>query len=104
MYKRQVCHYIHSHLDEPLSLDTMVKQFHVSQGHLSYIFRKYAGQSFNSYLTSARMEKAKKILEEDQHILIKDVAQMAGYQDQFYFSRVFKQYTGVRPTEYGTNK
>ena len=50
------------------------------------------------------MEKAKKILEEDQHILIKDVAQMAGYQDQFYFSRVFKQYTGVRPTEYGTNK
>lgn len=103
-YFESVCHYIHSHLDEPLSLDTMVKQFHVSQGHLSYIFRKYAGQSFNSYLTSARMEKAKKILEEDQHILIKDVAQMAGYQDQFYFSRVFKQYTGVRPTEYGTNK
>lgn len=99
-YFASVCNYMKNHLEESLSLNSIVREFHVSQGHLSFIFRKYAGQSFNTYLTSMRMEKAKEILENDRNILIKDVAQMVGYQDQFYFSRVFKLYTGVRPTEY----
>ena len=99
-YYSSVCSYMKNHLDEPLSLNTIVRELHVSQGYLSYIFRKYAGQSFNTCLTSMRMEKAKEILENDRNILIKDVAQMVGYQDQFYFSRVFKLYTGVRPTEF----
>lgn len=101
-YFESVCQFVESHLAEHVSLHSIVNEFHVSQSHLSYIFRKYANQSFNMYLTSKRIEKAKQILMRDPDILIKDVALMVGFRDQFYFSRVFKMYTNVRPTEYGS--
>lgn len=99
-YFQKVCRYINNHLSEPLSLGKMVEEFHVSQGYLSYIFRKYAKMSFHTYLTNSRIEKAKEILEREEHILIREAASRVGFSDQFYFSRVFKLYTGMRPTEY----
>ena len=72
----------------------------VSQTYLSRLFRKYEDASFNTYLTSLRMEKAKKLLLREEKMYVKDVAEKVGYKDQFYFSRIFYSYTGVRPSEY----
>ena len=49
---------------------------------------------------SIRMEKAKKLLLREEKMYVKDVAEKVGYKDQFYFSRIFYSYTGVRPSEY----
>lgn len=46
------------------------------------------------------MEMAQKLFSEDPDRYIKDVAQMVGYNDQFYFSRIFRTCTGKSPTEY----
>lgn len=43
---------------------------------------------------------AKHIIENNPNILLKDVALMVGYKDQFYFSRVFRSITGIPPSEY----
>ena len=51
-----------------------------------------------------RLEKAKELLKSNHRILIKDVAQMVGYNDQFYFSRIFHSYTGVSPVRIYRNK
>ncbi len=99
-YFDKIRRFIIRNISEPLTLNTIEKEFGVSQSHLSYMFRKYENKSFNTYLTFMRMEIAKQKLQEDEEILIRDVAQMVGYSDQFYFSRVFKMYTGVRPTEF----
>lgn len=92
--------YIQAHMSEPLSLQKVSRDMGVSQTYLSKMFRKYEDSSFNNYLTLLRMEKAKKLFREEEKLFVKDVAERVGYKDQFYFSRIFFAYTGVRPSEY----
>jgi two-component system response regulator YesN len=91
--------YISLHLAEPLTLQSMCGHFGISQTYISRLFRKYSGQSFINYLTGVRIEQAKRYLA-NRDILIKDIASMAGFGDQFYFSRVFRSLTGQSPSKY----
>lgn len=99
-YFDSVKEYIRKHMAEQLSLHSVSKAVGVSQTYLSRLFRKYEDASFNTYLTALRMEKAKKLLLREDKMYVKDVAEKVGYKDQFYFSRIFYSYTGVRPSEY----
>lgn len=92
--------YVDAHLAEPITIQTVCHIFGISQPYLSRLFRKYTTQSFSQYLTSIRIEKAKEILAQDNDILIKNVAMMVGYVDQYYFSRTFSLHVGASPTEY----
>lgn len=92
--------YLCGHLQEPLSLKMISDLFAISQAYMSRLFRKYTGQSYNQYLTGIRMERAKQLMEEDSELYIKDIAEMVGYRDQFYFSRIFHSYTGQSPADY----
>ena len=55
-------------------------------------------------MTELRMNRAKELFREKPDSFIKDVAAMVGYEDQFYFSRVFKAQTGMYPSEYRNRK
>lgn len=85
---------------EDITVSTVCREFGLSQSYLNMIFRKYGMQSFNIYLRTVRIEKAKRIMERNPQMFIKDIAMMAGYKDQFYFSRIFRAVTGVSPSEY----
>jgi two-component system response regulator YesN len=91
--------YLGLHLTETLSLQALCKHFGVSQTYMSRLFRKYTGLSFTNYFTSRRIEKAKEHLS-TKGILAKDAAAMAGFNDYFYFSRVFRAFTGQSPSEW----
>lgn len=67
---------------------------------MSKLFRKYTKESYNQYLTGIRMERAKQLMEANREFFVKDIAEMVGYRDQFYFSRIFRAYTGKSPAEY----
>ena len=91
--------YLNAHVNEPVSLQSLCGHFGISQTYMSRLFRKYTALSFHHYLTSLRIEKAKEyLLEKDT--LIKDAAALAGFTDQFYFSRVFRSVTGQSPSDY----
>lgn len=92
--------YMKENISEPLSIQSICALFGISQTYLSRLFRKYEKMSFNEYLTQIRIDKAKQLIKENPSILIKDVAALVGYSDQFYFSRVFRSITGVPPSEY----
>lgn len=92
--------YLRDHISEPLSLQEISDLFAISQAYMSKIFRKYTRQSYNQYLTEIRMERAKQLMEENSELLVKDIAEMVGYRDQFYFSRIFRSYTGQSPADY----
>jgi two-component system response regulator YesN len=94
-----VRNYLSAHAGEFLSLQSLCRHFGISQTYMSRLFRKYTGLSFINYLTSLRIEKAKDYLLRE-NILIKDAAAMAGFTDQFYFSRVFRSVTGQTPSDY----
>ncbi|MDO4337377.1 MAG: response regulator [Eubacteriales bacterium] len=100
----QIRRYVNIHLHETMTLNHIGRVFGISQSSISCLFRKYAGKSFNAYLTAIRMERARELLETQPELLIRDVAEMVGYADQLYFSRVFKSVTGRTPSEYAKTK
>lgn len=100
-YIDRITQYIENHISEQLTVGYLSRYFGISPTYLSQLFQKYRKQSPGNYIVAARMRIAKKILEEDDTMMIRDVAARVGYQDQFYFSRVFKNVVGVTPSEYG---
>jgi YesN/AraC family two-component response regulator len=92
--------YIKNNMASQLSLQSTARQFTISQTYLSKMFRKYEDKSFNNYLTAIRMEEAKRLMKNEPDLFIKDIASMVGYNDQFYFSRIFRSYTGVCPSDF----
>ncbi|HBE76728.1 MAG TPA: hypothetical protein DDW65_02940 [Firmicutes bacterium] len=92
--------FLKSNLSEPISLQRVCDIFNISQPYLSRQFRTYKNLSFNEYLTNLRINEAKKLMAEQPNMLLKDIAEIVGYQDQYYFSRLFKMVTGVSPSDY----
>ncbi len=97
----RVREYLTVHLRDSLSLQEISDHFAISQGYMSRLFRKYTGQSYHQFITTLRMEKARELLEGEKGLYIREVAEMVGYKDQFYFSRVFRSYFAMNPTDVG---
>ena len=57
------------------------------------------GSTFKEYLSMVRVEESKRLLANTDYSLI-DIAVATGFQDQSYFSKVFKRYTGLTPGQY----
>ncbi len=92
--------YVSGHLESIEGAQDLCQRFNISQTYLGKLFRRYQGMAVSTYLTQTRVEKAKEMIRDDPELLIKDVAERLGYRDQFYFSRVFRSYTGVCPSEF----
>jgi YesN/AraC family two-component response regulator len=71
-----------------------------SPDYLSKIYKKHTGESPIKSIIRLRINEAKGILSSTPYIDIRSVGGLVGYPDQFYFSRIFKNQTGVYPSEY----
>lgn len=84
---------------EPISLESVAGQIHVSPKYLSHLFKDEMSIGFNEYLTQVRLEEAEKLLASSA-LNVREIAVQVGYLDEKYFSRIFKKATGLKPTEY----
>jgi len=91
--------YIDAHYDEEISLGTLAQRFSVDDSYLSRMFKQQVGCNLMLYLASARIAQAKRLLVQ-KDLNITDVAQLVGYDDYAYFSRVFKRMEGRSPRTY----
>ncbi|MEG0911980.1 MAG: helix-turn-helix domain-containing protein [Oscillospiraceae bacterium] len=82
-----------------LTLDDIAAELNFSMFYLSKLFKKQTGTTFTDYLTKCRIEKAKEFLLEGK-MSVKEIAFATGYNSQGYFSKIFRKYTGVSPSEY----
>lgn len=82
-----------------LSLSSAAKTFFLNPSYLSRTFKKEAGVSFSEYLTTVRMEKAIRLLME-QDMRSFEIADAVGISDANYFGTCFKKYTGVSVSDY----
>ncbi len=96
---RSCIDYIEKHYHEHITLESVARLVYLSESYLSRIFHSETGQSFKEYLNSVRVEHSKELLLEEK-IRIADIASEVGFEDQSYFTKVFKKYVGVTPNRY----
>lgn len=99
----QVVLYIQQNYREKINVTKIAKLYNLERRRLAYLFEKHTGLSPNTYITEYRISKSKELLERAE-LSIAEVAERVGYDDCFYFSRVFKKQTGVAPTTYRRKK
>ncbi len=85
--------------DESISLDRVAKKVNISPNYFSAMFSQEVGQTFVEYLTSKRIEEAKRLLRQTDK-RSNEIAFSVGYKDPHYFSFVFKKVSGCTPSEY----
>jgi len=79
-----------------------VQKIGYSSSYFRKIFKKSTGHSPISYFNHLRIEYAKRQIQQYYGVRsMQEVALSSGFSDPYYFSRVFKQYTGVNPLKYG---
>ncbi|CAL1521265.1 AraC family transcriptional regulator [Chitinophaga sp. MM2321] len=99
----QAIKYMRDNLHEQLSVNYLANKFNYSDSHFSNLFHKQTGISPIDYFIQMKMQKACQLLDFTD-AKIKDVAISVGFQDPYYFTRIFRKFIGTSPTEYRLTK
>ncbi len=91
--------HIETNYYQKISLEQMAAMVYLSPPYLSRIFKQEVGIPFNQYLNEVRTSKAKSLLLHDDLRLV-DISNAVGFEDQSYFTKVFKRVTGLTPMQY----
>lgn len=91
--------YIHLHILDGLSLARISDEFNFNPSYLSRLFKRREGINISQYIEEAKIEKAKEMLQNPKQ-KINDLAVRLGLNTPGYFSRVFKDKTGMTPQKY----
>ncbi len=83
----------------PITIEQIAKRISLNPSYFSRIFTKRVGIAPKQYLLNKRLERAKELLSETNASVF-EVANSVGYEDQLYFSRLFKKHTHLSPIEY----
>lgn len=95
----QSIRFMKTHLDKSLTLEQLSSEARMSTSHYSALFKQQVSSSPIAFFSNLKMQKACEIFNSGE-TNIAVVASKLGYNDSFYFSRVFKKIVGVSPTVY----
>jgi len=91
--------YINQHLHTKLNLNQISDTVSISPNYLSTLFKQITGQTLTEYIREVKLQRAGELLiETDEKISV--IAEQLGFYDQFHFSRAYKRYTGLSPSNY----
>lgn len=96
----KIASYLRRNYSGSVELSSLAVKFGISPAYLSTIFKKVYGVTPIKYLLNIRVEKAKELIASDPDITFRQVAQMVGYEDAHYFSRIFRSMAHLTPSEY----
>lgn len=98
----RIMEYVKLNYSEKITLEEIASYVHLSPSHISCMFRKETGQTISTYVSHVRIEKSKTLLRQPG-VPIAEIAGLCGFEDQSYFTRVFKKQTGISPKQYRNN-
>lgn len=98
-YGRQGAQYLRQNYSRPIGVEELARETGISRSYLYRAFQAEYGCSPSAYLTEQRIQRACQLLAHST-LSIGTVAASVGYEDAFYFSRVFKKVMGLSPTAY----
>ncbi|PKG24724.1 response regulator transcription factor [Niallia nealsonii] len=100
---QDIISYVDMYYMEELSLEKLSNRFFLSREHISRKFKKETGMPLSKYIIKLRIDRAKYLLmETDESIYA--ISLLLGYQDEKYFSKLFKKIVGLTPFEYRNNQ
>lgn len=88
-----------NYMDSELGLARVSREFQISEGYVSTLFKKQGNENFADYVEQIRMKKACELLKEKEYS-VKKIASMVGYNSVQSFRRAFKRVHGINPREY----
>lgn len=101
---KQVRNWLDRNFTTPISYQVLKDVFGHNEKYISALFKAEYGISPSKYIGELRLNMAKKLMQSNPNILLKDVAEMVGFTDVFYFSRTFKSHEGISPSQYAQNQ
>lgn len=84
---------------EDITLTDLAQKYQISSGYLSRLIKEELQLSFSEYIASKRIQKAKELLAEE-NLSIEEIAERVGYNDYYYFTKVFTKISGISPSKY----
>lgn len=99
LLENRISRYVLENVDSSVSIKDIAQSMFLSPRYLSEVFRQKTGELLVECIARIKMERAARILE---HSSMKayEIALLLGYKDTEYFSRLFKKYKGISPTDY----
>lgn len=91
--------YVKQNYKEKIGLSKVASDFNISHGYLSSTFKKQTGVTFSDYVASVKIDKAKELISTHEYMMY-EVSDILGFDNPYYFSKVFKKITGYTPKEY----
>ena len=99
LYVKRAIQYIEIHLSQPIEAETLSKLSNISRRHFVQLFSKETGKTVNQYVMQVRCERAAELLR-NSTLQIQEISRYVGYEDQSYFTRIFKDIMSVTPQQY----
>lgn len=96
-----VLHYINDHYTENITVESISREFHISESSLSHKFKEYVNKGIYEYILYKRIIKAKELMYTDCPLT--EISYLCGFSDYSNFLRVFKKNTGESPRVYRKN-
>lgn len=95
----RIMEYLQRNYHEDITLDSLGGIVYMNPKYVCRLIKKETGSNFSDILLDIRIEKAKQLIK-DTELKTYEVAEKVGIKDSRYFSKVFKKYVGMTPTEY----
>lgn len=91
--------YIKEHYTEKLTLTDVAEALNISSGHLSNTFRKLTGITLSDYIAQIKIQHAMELIDTHKYLMY-EISDRLGFDNPYYFSKVFKKVTSMSPREY----
>jgi len=95
----QAAHHIRTHLAQRLEISALASAANLSRPYFCSLFKKQFGMTILQYQTQLRMSRSRELLDTTDRPIV-EVASAVGYDDAFYFARVFRADSGASPRSY----
>ncbi|WP_175638358.1 helix-turn-helix domain-containing protein [Metabacillus schmidteae] len=99
----QVCkNYIFNHIFDQISVQDLAEKVNLNQVYLSQLFKKETGYPIGKYIQIEKLKESQKLLIQTD-LSVADICMMLQFNDQSYFTSIFRKYTGQTPNQFRKN-
>ncbi|MBO9608040.1 MAG: helix-turn-helix domain-containing protein [Paenibacillaceae bacterium] len=98
-YVRKIDAFVEKRFPDNFSLDDLAEHLDITKSYLCTLFKQHYKRTPVDYVSEYRVEKAKDLLRTTRTKIV-EIGSSVGFNSNSYFTRIFKQYTGITPSEY----